>query len=620
MTKSSCDKLLDLDPEIERTFRALRNQEKISEDSESSLSSLDTPMTDHNRTMKELAAPDEAFKYSCITYPTLAGDFELRSGFITSWIDMKKAFLEKFFPASRTATIRKNICGIQSMIDAAVGGALVNKTPEQARELISSMAENSQQFGSRTLTTRGVGEVQMVSNEQKEIRNSLMELTSLVKQLALSNAIQSSIVLNVQFSCKQSVNFQQGQNFIQQALPAPSRLSITQGSSSNASNSDSQQARLEELMQQLRNLERQIGQLASNINQIQAQQFNSSSEEFPEVQNVSASSSNPILVDPLNLGHAQGSRIYIPEISSNLCPTEQFPADLPDFSKSRNSRFQNSEPSIPLPFPQRRTQPRWDVEEERAKEFQELVNLFSKVEVNVPLFTMVKQIPKYAKFLKDLCAHKKKLKGNELINLGKNVSALLQPIPHKCKDPRVFTVPCEIGSSLFKDVMLDLRASINVMSKSVFQTLGIGPLHPTGVVIKLADRSQTHLAGIIEDVLVKVRELIFPADFYILDMEGDYLASKSPLILGRPFLKTARTKFDVHADFAEVDQGDVLTTVFKDVLDLEVDDNSYGSFPRYFQICIDLEDQEKTTFTCPFSTFAYRRMPFGLCNAPGTFQ
>ncbi|GJY82037.1 reverse transcriptase domain-containing protein [Tanacetum coccineum] len=43
-------------------------------------------------------------------------------------------------------------------------------------------------------------------------------------------------------------------------------------------------------------------------------------------------------------------------------------------------------------------------------------------------------------------------------------------------------------------------------------------------------------------------------------------------------------------------------------------------FSRYFQIPIDLKDQYKTTFTCPYGTFAYRRMPFGLCNAPGTFQ
>ncbi|GKA81033.1 reverse transcriptase domain-containing protein [Tanacetum coccineum] len=43
-------------------------------------------------------------------------------------------------------------------------------------------------------------------------------------------------------------------------------------------------------------------------------------------------------------------------------------------------------------------------------------------------------------------------------------------------------------------------------------------------------------------------------------------------------------------------------------------------FSRYFQIPIDPKDQEKTTFTCPYGTFAYRRMPFGLCNAPGTFR
>ncbi|GJR56331.1 reverse transcriptase domain-containing protein [Tanacetum coccineum] len=43
-------------------------------------------------------------------------------------------------------------------------------------------------------------------------------------------------------------------------------------------------------------------------------------------------------------------------------------------------------------------------------------------------------------------------------------------------------------------------------------------------------------------------------------------------------------------------------------------------FSRYFQIPIDPQDQEKTTFTCPYGTFAYRRMPFGLCNAPGPFQ
>ncbi|XP_042467187.1 uncharacterized protein LOC122050341 [Zingiber officinale] len=158
--------------------------------------------------------------------------YYLPAGYITSWIDMKRAFLEKFFPASRIATIRKSICGIQqvvgetlynywekfkklcssypqhqisdqllvqyfyegllpmdrSMIDVEAGGALVNKTPNQARELISNMAENSQQFGSRALGTRVVNETHLVSTEQQEIRNNLQELTSLVKQMALQNS------------------------------------------------------------------------------------------------------------------------------------------------------------------------------------------------------------------------------------------------------------------------------------------------------------------------------------------------------------------------------------------------------------------------------------------------
>ncbi|XP_042445678.1 uncharacterized protein LOC122030530 [Zingiber officinale] len=211
------------------------------------------------------------------------------------------------------------------------------------------------------------------------------------------------------------------------------------------------------------------------------------------------------------------------QTSTTFCSAEQNDSHSTPISAQnieKESQQQGIEVAVPLPFPQRRVQQRKNVEEEKAKEFQELVNLFSKVEVNVPLLTMIEQVPKYAKFLKDVCLHKKKLKGNELVSMGKNVSTLIQPIPQKCDDPGVFTVPCTIENYVFEDAMLDLGASINVMPKSVFLSLGIGPLQPTGVVIQLANRSQAHPAGVIENVLVKVRDLIFPADFYILDMEG----------------------------------------------------------------------------------------------------
>ncbi|RDX73940.1 putative mitochondrial protein, partial [Mucuna pruriens] len=123
---------------------------------------------------------------------------------------MKQTFLEKFFPASRTATIRKEICGIrqhtgetlheywerfnklcatcphhQISIDAVSGGALMDKTPIAVRHLISNMESNTQQFGIRGPNpSRPVNEIGAASNQRLE--NQLTELTSLVRQLAVS--------------------------------------------------------------------------------------------------------------------------------------------------------------------------------------------------------------------------------------------------------------------------------------------------------------------------------------------------------------------------------------------------------------------------------------------------
>jgi len=162
--------------------------------------------------------------------------------------------------------------------------------------------------------------------------------------------------------------------------------------------------------------------------------------------------------------------------------------------------------------------------------------------VNIPLIDAIKQIPRYAKFLKELCTHKRKLKGNERISMGKNVSALIgkffSHIPEKCKDPGTFCIPCTIGNSKFENAMLDLGASVSVRPLSIFNSLSLGPLQSTDVVIHLANRSVAYPAGFIEEVLVRVGELIFPVDFYVLNMEEGFSHGSIPIILGRPFMKT----------------------------------------------------------------------------------
>ena len=80
------------------------------------------------------------------------------------------------------------------------------------------------------------------------------------------------------------------------------------------------------------------------------------------------------------------------------------------------------------------------------------------------------------------------------------------------------------------------------MPLSVFKKLGLPEPKPTNMSLQLADRSITYPRGIVEDVLVKVDKLIFPADFVILDFEED---KQIPIILGRPFLATGQTLIDV---------------------------------------------------------------------------
>ena len=152
-------------------------------------------------------------------------------------------------------------------------------------------------------------------------------------------------------------------------------------------------------------------------------------------------------------------------------------------------------------------------------------------------------MPRYAKFLKELCTNKRRLKGNEKVTFSKNVSVVIQKkMPCKCKDPITFTIPCKIGNTRFERAILDLGASINVIPYSIYASLNLGPLEETGIIIQLADISNTYPKGVGEDVLVYINELVFPTYFYALDMENYNSPNSTLILLGRPFLKTARRR------------------------------------------------------------------------------
>ena len=127
------------------------------------------------------------------------------------------------------------------------------------------------------------------------------------------------------------------------------------------------------------------------------------------------------------------------------------------------------------------------------------------VKVNIPLLDIIKQVPAYAKFLKDLCTIKKGLGIQKKTFLTEQVSAIIQSKnPVKYKDPGSPTISVNIGGTCIDKSLLDLGASVNLLPYSVYKQLGLGELKPTNITLSLANRSVKIPKGIVEDVLVKV--------------------------------------------------------------------------------------------------------------------
>ncbi|CAM9000397.1 unnamed protein product [Rhodiola kirilowii] len=227
---------------------------------------------------------------------------------------------------------------------------------------------------------------------------------------------------------------------------------------------------------------------------------------------------------------------------SGDAPEEHGPSLVPPSEEQRPHpvpRTDTSKIRTALPFPVPARVPKQHVMDE------DVFELFSKVKINITLLEAIKQIPRYAKFLKDLCTNRRRSNRNDKELMRRDVSAVMQrKVPPKCGDLGTYTIPCTIGNIRIENCMLDLGASINVLPFSIYSCLRIGPLEPTDLTIQLADRSCKQPEGKIEDVLVQVGKLVFPADFYVLKMENSGPTDHAHILLGRPFLKTSKMKID----------------------------------------------------------------------------
>ncbi|CAL1401879.1 unnamed protein product [Linum trigynum] len=192
----------------------------------------------------------------------------------------------------------------------------------------------------------------------------------------------------------------------------------------------------------------------------------------------------------------------------------------------------------PLPYPTRMYKERLDNE---CGGFMEMLRI---LHLNVPFLVSMAQMPRYAKYLKGFLIKKPRLEGLANATLGEECSAfLLDHFPKKRSDPGSFTIPLDIGDHHIDNPLADLGASVNVMPYKLFKKLEVGELKTSKLSITLVDRSVISSKGIVDDMMVRVGKFCYPTDFVILDISED---SDMPLILGRPFLATAKALIDVN--------------------------------------------------------------------------
>jgi len=156
----------------------------------------------------------------------------------------------------------------------------------------------------------------------------------------------------------------------------------------------------------------------------------------------------------------------------------------------------------------------------------------------------MQQMFTYARILKELLTKKRKFLEDETVELEAECNAIIQKaIPQKSCDPGSFTLPITVGNLYVGKALLDLGASINLISLSMLRRIREVEVRPTCMTLELADRSIKCPYGIVEDLLVKVDKFLFPIDFVVMDIEEDV---DVPSILGRPFMKTAKVIIDVN--------------------------------------------------------------------------
>ncbi|XP_030958794.1 uncharacterized protein LOC115980710 [Quercus lobata] len=383
----------------------------------------------------------------------------------------------------------------RTIVDSASGGTLMSKTAEGATSLLEKMASNNYQWlTKRTMAKKvaGIHELDLFAALSAQVVSLSHQVSTLTTQRIPQSAeyvATSSMTVPMNEVSQEQVQYINNRNYNYRGNPMPNYYHLGLRNHENFSygnmknvlqpppefNSQPSEKKmpLEDAMisfveetkarfkkfdsrldniethcsnmgATMKNLEVQIGQLATTINAQQRETFPSNTEVNPKEQckaitlrsrrEIERSPSKETESTPTTPNNGQSkNKVEEEEIVNDTLRETDMPPSI---------SFPDNPPilSTPFPYPQH----------------------------------ALEQMPNYAKFLKDIISKKRRLEEFETVKLSEECSVILQKkLPQKLKDPGSFTLSCTIGDSFFDKVLCDLGASINLMPLSVYRKLGL---------------------------------------------------------------------------------------------------------------------------------------------------
>ncbi|GJV84464.1 reverse transcriptase domain-containing protein [Tanacetum coccineum] len=222
-----------------------------------------------------------------------------------------------------------------------------------------------------------------------------------------------------------------------------------------------------------------------------------------------------------------------------------------EIPKPKAKKTVNLDPNSPnpnsyqskLPYPERMKVRENDKPSAQHSRF---LKMFKQLRLEIGLKDALVEMPKFNKWLSSLLRNKEKLEEIAIMTVNAECSAIIMnKVPEKLEDPGKFLIPCALQELNRTSALADSGASINLLPHSIYKKLELEALTPTRMTLELANRSITHPMGIAEDVVVRVDGFTFLADFVVVNFEPD---PRVPIILGRPFLRTAKALIDLYEE------------------------------------------------------------------------